>query len=121
MDAPCPSLKVHIKKFPTLSSALMAQLLMVLVPDPLEQQSIRACLVLIERCLSVVTDASTMACIKRFQASVEELEEAGEKGLSEDDIQGLIEVSKIEVWTSASTDGGISDPFPLNTSLQTFM
>ena len=89
---------------------------MALVPSPSEQQSIRACLVLIERCLSVVTDASTVACIKRFQTIVEELEEAGAEGLPEDDIKGLIEVT-----TRMDVDlhrRGTSDS-PLNSSLRT--
>lgn len=57
-----------------------------------EQQFVGACLLQTVKCLSVISDSATTANLKDFQSCLAELEEAGKERLSEDELQGIIEV-----------------------------
>lgn len=69
-------------------------MLLVLVPSASDDQShIRASLVLIEQCLSVISDSATVASLKDFQTCVVDLEVAvSNEKLPEADLLAIIEV-----------------------------
>jgi hypothetical protein len=67
-------------------------MLLSLAPSASERQSVKACLMLLERCSNVISDSATLVHLKTFQEQVEDADEPGEVGIPEEELRDMIEV-----------------------------
>ncbi|GAX74722.1 hypothetical protein CEUSTIGMA_g2169.t1 [Chlamydomonas eustigma] len=69
----------------------LSKLLLSLAPSISESQSVKACLVLLERCSSVISDSATLVHLRAFRKQLEDIDEPGEVGIPEEDLRDMIE------------------------------
>ncbi len=81
------------------------QLLLLLVPPESEQQSIKAALVLIERCKVTARDSVVLANLEKFKNSLEPKIQVGREQFTNEELMGVFRVraSRREEGSFAST------------------